>query len=81
MDLKIQTDEDGTCDICGTVYQYEKQLVQHKITCTDVYPFMLSETASTYVNDKNNSSYLTVADSPNETLTLLSEVNPEDQVD
>ena len=42
---------------------------------------MLSETASTYVNDKNNSSYLTVVDSPNETLTLLSEVNPEDQVD
>ena len=80
-DLKIQTDEDGTCDICGKVYQYEKQLVQQKITCTDVDPSMLGETASTYINDENNSSNLTVVDSPNETLTLLSELNPEEQVD
>ena len=53
----------------------------HKITCTDVYPSMLVETTSTFINDENNSSNLTVVDSPNETLTLLSEVNPEEQVD
>ena len=55
--------------------------MQHKITCTDVYPPMLGETSSTYINDENNSSNFYDVDSPNETLILQSEVNPEEQVD
>ena len=79
--LKIHTDKGGTCDTCGKVYQYEKHLVQHKITCTDAYPSMSGETTSTYINDENNSSNFYDIDSPNETLILQSEVNPEEQVD
>ena len=78
--LKIHTDKGGTCDTCGKAYQYEKHLVQHKITCTDVYPSMLGETTSTYINDENSSNFYD-DDSPNETLILQSEVNPEEQVD
>ena len=79
--LKIHIDKGGTCDTCGKVYQYEKHLVLHKITCTDIYPTMLGETTSTYINDENNSSNFYDADSPNETLTLQSEVKPVEQVD
>ena len=79
--LKIHTDKGGTCDTCGKVYQYEEHPVQHKITCTDVYPSMLGETKFTYINDENNSSNFYDVDSPNVTFILQSEVNPEEQVD
>ena len=41
---------------------------------------MLGETTSTYINDENSSNFYD-DDSPNETLILQSEVNPEEQVD
>ena len=78
--LKIHTDKNDKNDTCGKVYQFEKHLVQHKITYTDAYPSMLGETTSRYINDENNSSNFYVH-SPNETLILQSEVNPEEQVD
>ena len=79
--LKIHADKNDKNDTCGKVYQFEKHLVQHKITYTDAYPSMLGETTSTCINDENNSSNFYDVHSPNETLILQSEVNPEEQVD
>ena len=55
--------------------------MQHKITYTDVYPSVLGETTSNYINDENNSSNFYDVNSPNETHILESEVNPEEQVE
>ena len=55
--LKIHTDKGGTCDTCSKVYQYEKHLVQHKITCRDVYPSMLSLISTlSYTEFRNSKS-------------------------